>query len=549
MIYENKYFKYKNKYLNLKIQFAGTVDSDMKLILFKENNERGPGKHINLDLNLAKYSLYLNYIVSKSFGYDYRRVQYKFFKRTGNDMSIELIDGDIIDEKTVIEYNMILPKFDLVHSSGRYFTILNDDGTLILLSKIDGLDNRLEDYHFPLNRPTPHIYVEQSNWDYLIQSNIVNKLSRTNDIFAKDVTKIFTSRYLSVGIKGNGTIFMWGANVPVNIYKLINEIKDKLDIKNVYSIDQDSYAILYGNGSVITWGKYNPPKNLVDIKLLSCNGHAFAAATHSGDLIAWGDPYRGGGKIPIGKKESCNMLKIYCIDNGRSFAALNSEGIVVTWGFGYGKAGPICTPGGWLSKSLSRSIDSIAAGTDAYVLLTYEGNIQGWGFDVTIPEECKSNVKQVIANELYFIAIKKDNSIYAWRYGQVDFRNADRVQETYIISNTIPIKKIVTTKTAFAILKHDGSVITNGFYEYGWISDSVQAQLVYVFDIYSTDHAFAALRYDGSVITWGNPLYGGEKGPKGRDLGSNVYTIHSTQHAFIAIKKDKSIISWGHEGI
>jgi alpha-tubulin suppressor-like RCC1 family protein len=532
MIYENKYSKYKNKYLNLKNQFAGT-GTNIKNISFTSIS--GNKILVSLDLNLAKYSLYLNYIMCRHLGLNWKQVRLHFFKIVSKEKSIELIDGEDIDENTQIEYT--ISRLHLVYSYGKVFTILKNDETLVLLHNIQEGDN---EQHNP--------YEQQFEWNYLIPLNVVNKLLITNNILANDVEKIFISRYLCLGIKNDKKIFMWGPDVPRDIYELINSKKDKLLIENVYSINDQSYAILYKNGSVITWGRHNPPKPLVDVKILCCNGNAFVVATKSGDLIAWGHPSKGG-VIPNSdlfftckkRKLSCDIIKIVGSNNGQGFAVLKSDGTVVTWGRDLSGA-PINLPS-WPLKSIPDSIRNITPGIDAFIGLSTIGNIYGWGPYGTIPEKCKSGVKQVIANELYFITIKTDNSICGWRYGPMSY--GETSPETILIPNTIHIKKIITTKKAFAVLKQDGSVLTGGDKEYGGISDNIQTQLVSVFDIYSTDYAFAALKYDGSVVTWGNPENGGDMGIKQTNLQSNVHTVDSTSNAFIAVKKDGSIILWG----
>jgi Ca2+-binding RTX toxin-like protein len=68
----------------------------------------------------------------------------------------------------------------------------------------------------------------------------------------------------------------------------------------------------------------------------------------------------------------------------------------------------------------------------------------------------------------------------------------------------VDVKQIVATNDAFAALRQDGSVITWG--NSGGDSSAVASSLngsVDVKQIYSTAYAFAALRVDGSIINWG----------------------------------------------
>ena len=66
--------------------------------------------------------------------------------------------------------------------------------------------------------------------------------------------------------------------------------------------------------------------------------------------------------------------------------------------------------------------------------------------------------------------------------------------------------------------------------------------------IYSTKSAFAALREDGSVITWGSRRTGGDSSSVAGQLKSGVKVIYSTKLAFAAVKEDGSVITWGGRG-
>ena len=67
------------------------------------------------------------------------------------------------------------------------------------------------------------------------------------------------------------------------------------------------------------------------------------------------------------------------------------------------------------------------------------------------------------------------------------------------------VTTIVSTESAFAALKTDGSVVVWGA---NYNADAA-ATLEGVTDIFSTAYAVAALKTDGSVVTWGQWSYGG----------------------------------------
>ena len=102
------------------------------------------------------------------------------------------------------------------------------------------------------------------------------------------------------------------------------------------------------------------------------------------------------------------------------------------------------------------------------------------------------------------------------------------------------------TKSAFAALKDDGSVVTWGSGSSGGDSSSVASELSSgVINIFSNERAFAALKDDGSVVTWGRDVYGGDSSSVASELSSGVSSIYSTETAFAALKADGSVVTWG----
>lgn len=76
------------------------------------------------------------------------------------------------------------------------------------------------------------------------------------------------------------------------------------------------------------------------------------------------------------------------------------------------------------------------------------------------------------------------------------------------------MRQVISTATAFAELKIDGSVVTWGRADAGGDSVAVAPQLSFgVSQVFSNGTAFMAVKQDGPVITWGHSLYGGSSGP------------------------------------
>ena len=64
------------------------------------------------------------------------------------------------------------------------------------------------------------------------------------------------------------------------------------------------------------------------------------------------------------------------------------------------------------------------------------------------------------------------------------------------------VPKTYSTKSAFALVRADGSVVTWGIFVGN--SEAVRQQLTGIKSISSTGSAFAAIKDDGSVVTWGD---------------------------------------------
>ena len=105
------------------------------------------------------------------------------------------------------------------------------------------------------------------------------------------------------------------------------------------------------------------------------------------------------------------------------------------------------------------------------------------------------------------------------------------------------VQQIQATRSAFAAVLEDGSVITSGNPAGGGDSSNVREQLVRVKQIQATRNAFAAILHDGSVVTWGDPEEGGDSSQVQEQL-ARVQQIQATQAAFAAL--GNGMVTWGH---
>lgn len=113
--------------------------------------------------------------------------------------------------------------------------------------------------------------------------------------------------------------------------------------------------------------------------------------------------------------------------------------------------------------------------------------------------------------------------------------------------SSLVIPTVFNTDKAFALLKHNGSVVAWGDSATG---GSVPSDLSNVVDIFSNPVAFVALKKDGTAVPWGDASKGGSFLPnftpgEDPDTLDNIKSVIGSAGAFVAIKTDGTVIAWG----
>lgn len=146
--------------------------------------------------------------------------------------------------------------------------------------------------------------------------------------------------------------------------------------------------------------------------------------------------------------------------------------------------------------------------------------------------------RHIVSSHSAFAHLKNDGTVDTW--GEAS-GGGDSDSASIELQD---VKSISATGYAFAALKADGTVVTWGNPVYGGNSEKVQAELKNVIEIHSSSGAFAALKDDGTVVAWGNTANGGDASSVQSDL-TTVRTIYSTFSSFAALKEDGSVVTWG----
>ena len=168
----------------------------------------------------------------------------------------------------------------------------------------------------------------------------------------------------------------------------------------------------------------------------------------------------------------------------------------------------------------------------------------------------------VAATRSAFALIRADGTVVTWGCR----RNGG--DSSAVQHRLYDVQQIAASDLAFAALRGDGVVVSWGnltptqcFYDPPFTSDSnddepragvrfesVQSQLQDVKQIQASFEGFAAIKADGTVVTWGSELSGGNSASVREHL-RNVSCIAAAGHAFGALRRDGSVVTWGAEDV
>ena len=327
------------------------------------------------------------------------------------------------------------------------------------------------------------IYGQKANAYTVYRVSVIEEIAVTDDdTFA--------------GLKNDGSVVTWGSGgTSLDI--------SQIDVSNgvtALSSSRRTFAAEKEDASIVWWDLSNDAPDLNDIHRIVSSDFAFAGITDNGAVVTWGDDYSGGDSSAVTDEIQSGVVDI--VSSTRAFAALKDDGSVVTWGAS-----------------------------------SYGGNSSSVDFS--------GGVKEIIPSGTGFAAIKKDNSVVYWPSGSLsDISPAPADIADGVLSITS------TSARAYAALKDDGSVIVWGSKFYGADTGSVDLSSGSgITRIVGTSGAFAALKSDHSVVIWGDRSRGGVSGTA--DLSQDIVQVYSNLWAFAAIKQasdssENTVITWGN---
>jgi alpha-tubulin suppressor-like RCC1 family protein len=207
----------------------------------------------------------------------------------------------------------------------------------------------------------------------------------------------------SVALKGDGTVFVWGATnrVPNGLSGIVSIAAGA---NHIVALKSDGSLTAWGDN---TFGQLRMPTGVGSFVAIAAGANHSLALQSSGQVYAWGSATSGQTKLPGG------LTSVVAIAAGTNHSlALRSDGVVVAWGDNsYGQTN--------IPAGLTNVI-AIAAGANHNLALRQNGTVVAWGnnaFGQTLVPTLLSNVVAVAAGAFNCLAIKSDGTLVGWGAG------------------------------------------------------------------------------------------------------------------------------------
>jgi len=425
--------------------------------------------------------------------------------------------------------------------------------------------------------------------------------------------------YHTVAIKSDGTLWAWGYNVYGQLGNGTYTSSTTPVQENTYSNQWVSIAAgayhtvaLQSDGTLWAWG-YNGYGELgngtTDIKLsptqestgatdwvnIAAGYYHTIAIKSDGTLWAWGrnnygqlgDGTTDNKLIPT--QESTEATDWENISGGiYHTASIKNNGTLWAWGYnGYGQIGDNTTD----SKSIpaqesteATNWESIAAGRYHTVAIKSDGTLWAWGYNYygqlgdgttsnrRVPTQERTEAtdwKHTVAFYYHTIAIKNDNTLWAWGYNHYG-----QLGDGTIKNKSIPTKEsssITDWESVSAggyhtiATRHNGTLWTWGYNNHGQLGNGTTSNKILPTQentgaanwksISAGTYHTVAIKSDGTLWAWGYNHYGqlgdgttlSKQVPTQESTGATDWENASAGHYHtVAIKSDGTLWAWGH---
>ncbi|KDM93547.1 RCC1 domain-containing protein [Photobacterium galatheae] len=357
------------------------------------------------------------------------------------------------------------------------------------------------------------------------------------------IEKVFESDYGLAAQDTTGKLITWQRSA------MPSDMAPIYHAKSFHSNQGGGFAVIQGDGSVVTWGDHysggdsaDVQTQLVDVESIYGAKYAFAALKNDKTVVAW-----GGGDAGDSNQVQADLTDVeMIIENERSFAVIKADNTVVTWGeLNYGG----------YTKSFRDELENILNvfsnrthfpdtydnGTD-FIAIKKDGAVISWGADTysdlrDVRRQSIPGAKEIFSTWGAYVALTESGNVKVW--------GSERLggNSTSVSHQLTQIKTIVPNANAFTALKEDGSVVSWGFDNCGGTNNAT-AGITDIVQVEATTCAFAAVRADGSLVAWGDQFGGGDLSSATGAL-SRTILLKAAEDKFLALQQDGTVAAWG----
>ena len=230
----------------------------------------------------------------------------------------------------------------------------------------------------------------------------------------KEPVQISAGSVFSIGINGDGKVFIWGQaseklrQIPGNLRRAV-QVSAGLD--HVLALDDTGRLFTWGN-SRFSLGSIPPELLGVEIRQVLAGNQVSLVLTSDGRLTFWGN-------------ENLMTLRLQEVQGRVQKAALSSSACLALLEDGtVASLTTLETPVSAIPESIQGKVADITITDKAAAAVTVEGKVVTWGSNLQdVPEALQGKAVSIEAGRSHFTALASDGTVFSWgsnNFGQSD---------------------------------------------------------------------------------------------------------------------------------